>query len=49
MNISSADFCKLSVQDVADMLLDQEKNVVICKGMVDNKLYTLKVELVRDE
>jgi len=47
--ISSADFCKLSVQDVADMLLDQEKNVVICKGMVDNKLYTLKVELIPDE
>ena len=49
MNISSADFCKLSVQDVADMLLDQEKNVVLCKGMVDNKLYTLKVELIPDE
>ena len=47
--ISSADFCKLSVQDVADMLLDQEKNVVLCKGMVDNKLYTLKVELIPDE
>jgi len=49
MEFSSADFCKLSVQDVADMLLDQEKNVVICKGMVDNKLYTLKVELIPDE
>ena len=48
MNISSADFCKLSVQDVADMLLDQEKNVVICKGLVDGRLYSLKVELVRD-
>ena len=49
MEFSSADFCKLTVQDVADMLLDQEKNVVICKGMVDNKLYTLKVELIPDE
>ena len=49
MEFSSADFCKLSVQDVADMLLDQEKIVVICKGMVDNKLYTLKVELIPDE
>ena len=49
MELSSADFCKLTVQDVADMLLDQEKNVVICKGMVDNKLYTLKVELIPDE
>ena len=49
MEFSSADFCKLTVQDVADLLLDQEKNVVICKGMVDNKLYTLKVELIPDE
>ena len=49
MNISSADFMKLTLQEVADMLLDQEKNVVLCKGMVDNKLYTLKVELIPDE
>ena len=49
MEFSSADFCKLTVQDVADLLLDQEKNVVICKGMVDNNLYTLKVELIPDE
>ena len=49
MEFSSADFCKLTVQDVADMLLDQEKSVVLCKGMVDNKLYTLKVELIPDE
>ena len=45
MEFSSADFCKLSVQDVADMLLDQEKNVVICKGMVEGELYTLTIEL----
>ena len=49
MEFSSADFCKLSVQDVADMLLDQEKNVVLCKGMVDGRLYSLKVELIPDE
>ena len=46
---SSADFCKLTVQDVADMLLDQEKNVVLCKGMVDGRLYSLRVELIPDE
>lgn len=49
MNISSAEFTKLTVQDVADMLLDQEKNVVICKGLVDGRLYSLKVELIPDE
>ena len=49
MEFSSADFCKLSVQDVADMLLDQGKHCALCKGMVDNKLYTLKVELIPDE
>lgn len=48
--ISSADFCKLTIQEVADFLLDQEKkNVVICKGLVDGKCYTLRVELIPDE
>ena len=45
MNISSADFCKLTVQEVADMLLDQEKNGVMCQGVVDGKLYNLFVRL----
>ena len=49
MEISSADFTKLSLQQVADMLLDQDANGVICKGMVEDKMYTLKVELIRDE
>ena len=49
MEISSADFTKLSLQEVADMLLDQEVNGVICKGLVDGQLYSLKVELSIDE
>ena len=49
MEISSADFTKLTLQEVADMLLDQDANGVICKGMVEDKMYSLKVELVLDE
>ena len=49
MEISSADFCKLTLQEVADMLLDQEKHTALCKGLVDDVMYSLKVELVRDE
>ena len=49
MEISSADFTKLTLQEVADMLLDQDVNGVICKGLVDGRMYSLKVELVLDE
>ena len=49
MEISSAEFTKLTLQEVADMIVDQEANGVICKGMVDDKLYSLKVELIIDE
>ena len=49
MEISSAEFTKLTLQEVADMLLDQDVNGVVCKGMVDDKLYSLKVELIIDE
>ena len=45
MEISSADFCKLTLQEVADMLLDQEKKGVMCQGVVDGKLYNLFVRL----
>ena len=47
MEISSADFCKLTVQEVADFLLDQEKQTALCKGFVDGELYELKVEVMR--
>ena len=49
MNISSADFMKLSLQEVADMLLDQEKHCALCKGVVDGEMYSLKVEVCKDE
>ena len=49
MEISSADFTKLTLQKVADILLDHDANGVICKGLVDGKMYSLKVELVCDE
>lgn len=45
MEISSADFCKLTLQEVADMLLDQESKGVMCQGYVDGKLYNLFVRL----
>ena len=49
MEISSADFMKLSLQEVADMLLDQDSNGCICKGLVDGRMYSLRVELIVDE
>ena len=49
MEISSADFTRLTLQEVADMLLDQDANGVICKDMVEDKMYLLKVELSIDE
>ena len=48
MEISSADFLKLSLQEVADLLLDHGKHCALCKGVVDGKLYNLKVELIRE-
>ena len=49
MNISSADFCKLTLQEVADLLLDQDSKGAICKGVVDGRMYSLKVELSIDD
>jgi len=49
MEISSADFTRLTLQEVADMIVDRDANGVICKGMVEDKMYLLKVELVCDE
>ena len=49
MKISSADFMKLTLQDVADMLLDQDKHTALCKGIVDDKMYNLEVRLWLDE
>ena len=49
MKISSADFTKMTLQEVADMLIDRDCHGVICKGMVGGRMYSLKVELIRDE
>ena len=49
MNISSADFTKMTLQEVADMLIDRDCHGVMCKGMVEDDLYTLKVELIRED
>jgi hypothetical protein len=49
MKISSADFCKLTLQEVADFLLDQEKHTALCKGLVDGRLYNLVVKLELDD
>ena len=49
MKISSAEFTKLTLQQIADMLLDQEKHCALCKGVVDGEMYSLKVEVIRDE
>ena len=49
MEISSADFTKMTLQKVADILLDHDANGVICKGLVDCKMYSIKVELNKNE
>ena len=49
MEISSAEFMKLTLQEVADFLLDQEKQTALCKGVVDGRVYSLKVELSIDD
>ena len=48
MDISSADFVKLSLQEVVDFLLDHDSNGAVCKGIVDGQMYSLRVELFRD-
>ena len=49
MKISSADFTKMTLQEVADMLIDSDHHTAICHGMVDGRMYSLKVELSIDE
>lgn len=49
MDYSSADFLKFTLQDVADLLVDQDKHCALCKGIVDGKMYGLRVELIPDE
>ena len=51
MEISSADFMKLSLQEVADLLVDTGKSTALCKGFVDGRLFNLsvKLEVIDDE
>ena len=49
MEFSSADFMKLTLQEVADFRLDQEKQTALCRGVVDGEMYSLKVEVCKDE
>ena len=43
--ISSADFCKLTLQEVIDLLLDQDAEGVQLAGMVEGKLCNVYVKL----
>ena len=49
MDISSADFCKLSLQEVVDLLISEGKGTAVCRGLVDGEMCSLRVELFRDE
>ena len=45
VEISSADFCKLTVQEVLDMLVDQDAEGVMLKGMVDGEMCNVYIRI----
>ena len=45
MKISSADFTKLTVQEVLDMLIDQDAEGVMLKGMVDGEMCNVYIRI----
>ena len=45
MKISSAEFTKMTVQQVADMILDENCNGVSAIGFVDDQMYVMTVTL----
>ena len=45
MEISSADFCKLTVQEVLDMLVDQDAEGVMLKVYVDGEMSTVYIRI----
>lgn len=49
MDMCSADFCKLTLQDIADLLVSEGKESAVCRGFVDGRLYNLVVKLELDE
>ena len=44
-NLSSADLTKMTIQEVADLILDQDATGVRCLGEVDGRLYNLCVKM----
>ena len=49
MEISSADLTKMTIQEVADLILDQDCNGVSAFGKVNDVLYKLTVTLEVEE
>ena len=45
MKISSAEFTKLTVQEVLDMLIDQDAEGVMLKGMVDGEMCNVYIRI----
>ena len=45
MKISSADFTKLTLQEVADMLIDSDHHTVICKGVVGGEMCNVYIRI----
>ena len=45
MEISSAKFTEMTIQEVADLILDQDCNGVSAFGKVDDVMYKLNVSL----
>ena len=45
MEISSAKFTEMTIQEVADLILDQDAKGVSAFGKVDDKMYKLNVSL----
>ena len=45
MECSSADFCKLTVQEVLDMLIDQDAEGVMLKGIVDGEMCNVYIRI----
>ena len=45
MDISSAEFSKLTLQEVLDFLIDHDAEGVMLKGMVDGELCTVYVRI----
>ena len=45
MEISSAEFTKLTLQEVLDMLIDQDAEGVMLKGMVDGEMCNVYIRI----